>query len=165
MMNKKRTRITGHIKYALFAPLAIALLLASNISCTSNEKKNESSEVKAPVEQKTETPKSETDKVYAVAEIQPEFPGGMTECYNWISENMNYPNAAMEKGAQGRVIVNFIINEDGSVSDVRIAQGVDPDLDKEALRIISKMPKWKPAKQNGKPVRCAFNLPLRFKLN
>jgi len=62
-------------------------------------------------------------------------------------------------------VVSFVVNTDGSISDAKVIRGVDPHLDKEALRVISKMPKWKPAKQNGKPVRCVFNLPLRFKLN
>ena len=164
MMNKKRTRMTGCIKYALFAPLAIALLMVSNIGCTSNEKQNEPTESPAPVIQMPE-PTSAIDTVYSIAEENPEFPGGMAECYKWIGKELQYPTTSAENGIQGRVVVSFVVNTDGSISDAKVIRGVDPHLDKEALRVISKMPKWKPAKQNGKPVRCAFNLPLRFKLN
>ena len=164
MMNKKRTRMTGRIKYALFAPLAIALLMVSNIGCTSNEKKNEPTESPAPVIQMPE-PTSAIDTVYSIAEENPEFPGGMAECYKWIGKELQYPTTSAENGIQGRVVVSFVVNTDGSISDAKVTRSVDPHLDKEALRVISKMPKWKPAKQNGKPVRCAFNLPLRFKLN
>lgn len=164
MMDKKRTRMTGRIKYALFAPLAIALLMVSNIGCTSNEKKNEPTESPAPVIQMPE-PTSAIDTVYSIAEENPEFPGGMAECYKWIGKELQYPTTSAENGIQGRVVVSFVVNTDGSISDAKVIRGVDPHLDKEALRVISKMPKWKPAKQNGKPVRCAFNLPLRFKLS
>ena len=164
MMNKKRTRMTGRIKYALFAPLAIALLMVSNIGCTSNEKQNEATESPAPVIQMPE-PTSAIDTVYSIAEENPEFPGGMAECYKWIGKELQYPTTSAENGIQGRVVVSFVVNTDGSISDAKVIRGVDPHLDKEALRVISKMPKWTPGKQNGKPVRCAFNLPLRFKLN
>ena len=174
MMNKKRTRMTGRIKYALFAPLAIALLLASNISCISNEKKNEQAEVPAvqqaeaptsPVETTPMNNEATVEEVFTMVEEMPEYPGGMAAAMKWIANELKYPAIAQENGVQGRVTVRFIINKDGSVSDAIVAKGVDPHLDKEALRVISKMPNWKPGKQRGQAVRVSYNLPVRFKLN
>ena len=177
MMNKKRSRMTGRIKYALFAPLAIALLLASNISCISNEKKNEQAEAPAaPQEQAPTVTTQEVEvtngsneiaqgEVFTVVEEMPEFPGGIAAALKWISDETKYPAIALENGIQGRVTVRFTINKDGSVSDAIVVKGVDPHLDKEALRVISKMPKWKPGKQRGQAVRVSYNLPVRFKLN
>ena len=174
MMNKKRTRMTGRIKYALFAPLAIALLLASNISCISNEKKNEQAEVPAvqqveaptsPVETTPMNNEATVEEVFTMVEEMPEYPGGLEAAMKWIANELKYPAIAQENGVQGRVTVRFIINKDGSVSDAIVAKGVDPHLDKEALRVISKMPNWKPGKQRGQAVRVSYNLPVRFKLN
>jgi protein TonB len=83
----------------------------------------------------------------------------------WIANELKYPAIAQENGVQGRVTVRFIINKDGSVSDAIVVKGIDPHLDKEALRVISKMPNWKPGKQRGQAVRVSYNLPVRFKLN
>ena len=174
MMNKKRTRMTGRIKYALFAPLAIALLLASNISCISNEKKNEQAEVPAvqqaeaptsPVETTPMNNEATVEEAFTMVEEMPEYPGGLEAAMKWIANELKYPAIAQENGVQGRVTVRFIINKDGSVSDAIVVKGIDPHLDKEALRVISKMPNWKPGKQRGQAVRVSFNLPVRFKLN
>ena len=89
----------------------------------------------------------------------------MAAAMKWIANELKYPAIAQENGVQGRVTVRFIINKDGSVSDAIVAKGVDPHLDKEALRVISKMPNWKPGKQRGQAVRVSYNLPVRFKLN
>ena len=116
-----------------------------------------------PVE--VEEEEVDEQQIFTIVEEQPEFPGGMAECYKWISKNLNYPTISAENGVQGRVTVNFVVNADGSIVDVKVIRGVDPYLDKEAIRVVSKMPKWKPGKQRGKAVRCSFNLPVRFKLN
>ena len=116
-----------------------------------------------PVE--VEEEEVDEQQIFTIVEEQPEFPGGMAECYKWIGKNLNYPTISAENGVQGRVTVNFVVNADGSIVDVKVVRGVDPYLDKEAIRVVSKMPKWKPGKQRGKAVRCSFNLPVRFKLN
>ena len=116
-----------------------------------------------PVE--VEEEEVDEQQIFTIVEEQPEFPGGMAECYKWIGKNLNYPTISAENGVQGRVTVNFVVNVDGSIVDVKVLRGVDPYLDKEAIRVVSKMPKWKPGKQRGKAVRCSFNLPVRFKLN
>ena len=116
-----------------------------------------------PVE--VEEEEVDEQQIFTIVEEQPEFPGGMAECYKWIGKNLQYPTISAENGVQGRVTVNFVVNADGSIVDVKVLRGVDPYLDKEAIRVVSKMPKWKPGKQRGKAVRCSFNLPVRFKLN
>lgn len=169
MMNKKKTRATGRIKYALFVPLAAALLVASNISCISSEKKDGQAETTVPVEQK-EAPvtapaqANDTEQVFQITEQMPEFPGGMAECLKFIGEHVNYPQKAQENGIQGRVTVQFTVEKDGSITNAKVLRGVDPELDKEALRVISSMPKWTPGKQRGKAVRCSFSVPVRFQL-
>ena len=162
MMNKKRTRMTGRIKYALFAPLAIAMLLANNISCTSSPKKKDAFPTPANVE--TQTTESTDEHVYEIVEEQAEFPGGMSAYLKWISENVEYPTSASEKGIQGRVYVAFIVQSDGSLTDFKIARGVHPDLDNAAIQAAKKMPKWKPGKQDGKSVSVKAIVPVNFKL-
>ena len=157
MMNKKRTHTTGRIKYALFVPLAAALLIASNISCISSEKQEEISE-------KQESRAAEGE-VFMVVEEMPEFPGGMGECMKWLSQNIKYPADAKEKGVQGRVIVQFVVEKDGTIVNAKVVRGVDPDLDAEALRVVNQSPKWKPGKQKGEAVRVKYTLPIMFKLD
>ena len=156
MMNKKRTRTVGRIKYALFAPLAAALLIASNISCTSSENKKDSAEA-------TES-RAVEGEVFQVVEEMPEFPGGMAECMKWLGQNIKYPAEAIEKGIQGRVIVQMIVERDGTITNANVVRGVDPLLDKEALRVVNLSPKWKPGMQRGQAVRVKYTLPVMFRL-
>ena len=157
MMNKKRTHTAGRIKYALFVPLAAVLLIASNISCISSEKQEEISE-------KQESRAAEGE-VFQVVEEMPEFPGGMGECMKWLGQNIKYPADAKEKGVQGRVIVQFVVEKDGTIVNAKVVRGVDPDLDAEALRVVNQSPKWKPGKQKGEAVRVKYTLPIMFKLD
>lgn len=103
--------------------------------------------------------------VFDVVEVMPQFPGGQIAMMKYIMENMKYPEQAMKEGIQGRVTVRFIVEKDGSISDVKPVLSVHPLLNKEAVRVVESMPKWTPGKQNGKPVRVRFNLPIMFKLN
>ena len=105
------------------------------------------------------------DMLFSVVEVMPQFPGGQIAMLKYIMENIKYPEQAMKKGIQGRVVVRFIVEKDGSISNVRPALSVHPLLDKEAVRVVKSMPKWSPGKQNGKPVRVRFNVPVMFKLN
>jgi protein TonB len=115
-----------------------------------------------PVE--VEEEEVEEQQIFQVVEEMPEFPGGMAECMKWLSKNMKYPTISQENGVQGRVIVQFVVNRDGSIVDAVVARGVDPYLDKEALRVVGLMPKWKPGKQRGKEVRVKYTLPVMFRL-
>ena len=115
-----------------------------------------------PVE--VEEDEVEEQQIFQVVEEMPEFPGGMGECMKWLSKNMKYPTISQENGVQGRVIVQFVVNRDGSIVDATVARGVDPYLDKEALRVVGLMPKWKPGKQRGKAVSVKYTLPVMFRL-
>ena len=115
-----------------------------------------------PVEVEEEEP--EEQQIFQVVEEMPEYPGGMGECLKFLAKNIKYPTIAQENGVQGRVIVQFVVNKDGSIVDPVVMRSVDPYLDKEALRVIKTMPNWKPGKQRGKPVRVKFTVPVTFKL-
>lgn len=103
-------------------------------------------------------------QIFTVVEEMPKFPGGDSELLKFIAKSIKYPVIAQENGIQGRVICSFVVNRDGSVVDAEVLRGVDPSLDKEALRVISTMPKWTPGKQRGKPVRVKYTVPITFRL-
>lgn len=136
-----KTRKNVSLKVALM----ILVLLFSFMTSTAQTKKN--------------------NMVYDVVEVMPQYPGGQIAMLKYIMENIKYPKQIMEEGIQGRVTVSFIVEKDGRVSNVRLLRSVQPSLDKEAIRVVKSMPKWTPGKQNGKPVRVRFNLPVMFKLN
>ena len=115
-----------------------------------------------PVE--VEEEEVEEQQIFQVVEEMPEFPGGMAECMKFLSKNIKYPPISAENGIQGRVIVQFVVNQDGSIVDPVVVRGVDSHLDKEALRVIQMMPKWKPGKQRGKSVRVKYTVPVMFRL-
>jgi len=118
--------------------------------------------IQAPVEIKEE--EEEDNVVFVIVENKPEFPGGDQALMKYIAENIKYPVIAQENGIQGRVICQFVVNKDGSIVDINVVRSVDPSLDKEAIRVIKSMPKWKPGKQRGKAVRVKFTLPIVFRL-
>ena len=110
-------------------------------------------------------PKEEvTQKVFDVVEVMPSFPGGQGALIQYLNSHVKYPVVAQENGIQGRVTISFVVERDGSITDVKVARSVDPSLDKEAARVISSMPRWTPGKQNGSAVRVKFNVPVVFKL-
>ena len=162
MMNKKRTRTAGRIKYALFAPLAAALLLASNISCVSTEKNEEELSATSEESRAIKAPEGE---IYQVVEEMPEFPGGMGECMKFIGKNIKYPAEAIEKGIQGRVIIQMVVTKEGDIAEAKVVRSIDPLLDAEALRVINSMPKWKPGKQKGEAVNVKYTIPVMFRLS
>lgn len=108
---------------------------------------------------------SEDSEIFQVVEEQPMFPGGMQEMMKFLQQNIKYPKEAQEQGKQGRVIVQFVVNKDGSITGDSVVRSVDPLLDAEALRVVRSMPNWTPGKQKGKPVRVRFTLPVTFHLN
>lgn len=103
-------------------------------------------------------------KIFDVVEEMPSFPGGNGALMSYLSSNIKYPVVAQENGVQGRVIVSFVVERDGSISDVRVARSVDPSLDREAQRVVKSMPRWKPGKQNGSAVRVKYTVPVVFRL-
>lgn len=117
----------------------------------------------APVVEEEEEEES-AQQIFTVVEKQPEFPGGTAELFKYLSKAIKYPVIAQENGIQGRVVCSFVVNRDGSIVDIQVMRGVDPSLDKEAVRVISEMPKWEPGEQRGKPVRVRFILPVQFRL-
>ena len=108
--------------------------------------------------------KTSNDKVFEKVEDMPEFPGGEQAMMDFVAKNVQYPKEAMEKGISGRVFVSFIVEKDGSVSNVKVMRGIGGGCDEEAVRVISGLPKWKPGKQEGKPVRVSYQMPINFKL-
>lgn len=152
MMNKKKSNAAGHIKYALFVLPAFALLVAGNISCSqgASEKQDAKEETVAPDSVAAPTDGVAKDEVFMVAEQMPEFPGGMKELLKFLQDNLKYPENAMKNNVQGRVIVQFVVEKDGTLTEFKVARSVDPDLDAEALRVLQTMPKWKPGMQRGK---------------
>lgn len=107
---------------------------------------------------------AQTNKVYDRVEVMPEFPGGMQGLFEYMQNNVNYPKEAKNQKIEGRVIVSFIVEKDGSISDVHPLTAVHPLLDKEAMRLVNEMPRWKPGTEKGKAVRVSFALPVSFKL-
>lgn len=103
-------------------------------------------------------------QIFTVVETMPEFPGGQAALLSFLAKSIKYPVIAQENGIQGRVSCSFVVNKDGSIVDAEVIRGVDPSLDKEALRVINSMPKWSPGKQRGKPVRVKYTVPVTFRL-
>lgn len=112
----------------------------------------------------TKKKKTAEDPVFMVVEEMPEYPGGLNACMQFIARNIKYPVLASEAKVEGRVIVQFVVDKDGSIVEQRVARSVEPSLDAEALRVVSMMPKWKPGKQKGQNVRVQFAMPVTFRL-
>ncbi len=108
--------------------------------------------------------KPKEEEIFVADEQQAEFPGGTAAMMKWLSNNVRYPESAQQNDIQGRVIVKFVVEKDGSIGHAEILKGVDRDLDREAIRVVKKMPRWQPGKNNGVAVRSYFNLPVVFRL-
>ena len=106
----------------------------------------------------------EETKIFTVVEQMPMYPGGDAALMGYLRDNIKYPTVAAENGVQGRVVVGFVVERDGSITDVNILRGVDPSLDREAMRVVKNMPKWTPGKQNGSAVRVKYQVPVSFRL-
>jgi protein TonB len=102
--------------------------------------------------------------VFFIVEEMPEFPGGQLALRTFIAQSIKYPVIAQENGIQGKVFINFVVEKDGTVTKATVFRGVDPSLDKEALRVVNSLPRWKPGKQGGKPVRVSYTVPINFQL-
>ena len=145
-MITKNKKVNG-LKWRFLATLSVlALLLIVNTNAMAQNKK------------------AANDKVLEKAEVMPEFPGGEQAMMKFVSENVQYPEEAKEKEISGRVLVGFIVEKDGSVNEVKIVRGIGGGCDEEAVRVVKAMPKWKPGKEKGKPVRVSYMMPFTFKL-
>ena len=177
MMIKKKSNPWARMKYLYILPLATIAVAAFARPEISNEFDEISSAkvsdlasfMKADGEKSLETlpdvaPAPQDSIVFEVVEEMPEFPGGMKAMMQFIFSNVKYPAISQENGTQGRVITQFTVGKDGSITDAKVLRSVDPYLDKEALRVISAMPKWKPGKQGGKVVATRFTMPIDFRL-
>lgn len=135
-----------------------------DISFTSEDNDKKIQEVvKVPIAEPVEEDPEE-HVVYVAAEFPPEFPGGVEKLMEFIQQTLKYPVIAQENNIQGRVICQFTVKRDGSVGDIKVVRSIDPSLDKEAIRVIQAMPKWKPGRQRTKAVNCKFTLPIVFRL-
>ena len=189
MMNKKKTPASAIVKYALLLPLIAGLLFVNNLQAqkqASPKKAEVSTESKSPVGNKQVQKKAKQGKeaskvsnenkstktvpvkddagVYKMVEQRPEFPGGMNALMQFIGKNLKYPSSAVAAGIQGRVVCQFIVSAEGKVKDVKVIQGLSPELDAEAVRLIESMPDWIPGEQNGEKVNVYYTIPIRFKL-
>lgn len=156
MMNKKETKGILKAKYMLYIPLVAMLLAVSNIETIARNVTKVTSSVE--IQQK---PKKAPNQVYTVAEVMPTFKGNLNK---WLSENLRYPKDAVSRKEQGRVMVRFIVTDKGEVIKPEIVRSVSPSLDKEALRVVSKMPAWNPGRNGNKNVATKYMLPIIFSL-
>jgi protein TonB len=129
------------------------------IESTEIDENTEIEFVETPEEEVVEEP-----EIFQVVEDPPQFPGGEEELFKYLGKSIQYPPMAKDAGVSGVVYVTFVVNEDGSISDVEVLRGIGASCDKEAIRVVENMPKWKPGKQRGKSVKVQFNLPIRFTL-
>jgi len=117
--------------------------------------------VAPPMEEEEEVP---TDEVFVIVEDNPEFPGGIEAMHRFLQQNIRFPAIAREAGIQGTVFVTFVVERDGSITNVRVLRGIGGGCDEEAVRVVSMMPRWEPGRQRGRAVRVQFNMPIRFTL-
>jgi len=175
MITNKDNKKYSLVRYVSAFVLPIAMIFAisaCNNASTNKDKVEEivdindvesvsaSSDKKVTIIKKTE----QEDQVFMRVEEMPEFKGGMKQLFSYLSKNTKYPQEALSKNIQGRVIVGFVVNKDGSVSDVKVLRPVNKYLDAEAIRVVSSMPNWKPGKQEDKKVRVSYNVPVNFRL-
>lgn len=163
MMNKTKSSTFSLAKYLLMLPMFFILIAANSVYASDNEL----NVMEPPPVKKEDSVKSNVTEEFGfvVVEEMPEYPEGVEAMMKFLSDSVVYPPEAKDKGIQGRVICNFIVNKDGSITDVKIVRGVDPLIDAEAIRVIESMPKWKPGKQRGQAVDVRFTLPVVFRLD
>ena len=180
MMNQQKSAKAGILKYSFIIPLALALVLSSNVQtlvASAESTISQNNEVRqAPKKvinqqnsssknSKAQTGKVTNEKPYNLVQNMPQFPGGDMALLNFINKSLKYPIDAQNKGIQGKVILRFVVNSDGKVGQVEILRGLSPSTDKEAIRVVNSFPKWTPGVQNGKSVSTYYVLPITFRLS
>lgn len=163
MMNKTKSRF-GAWKALAALPVAALLLMAGCQPANGEAVEQEEIPFEATNVDESAPLDANTDEVFKVVEVDPEFPGGEEALYKYLAENIKYPVMAKSNKVEGRVYITFVIEKDGTVSDAKVLRSVNEELDAEALRVINAMPKWKPGTQRGVPVRVQYNIPISFKL-
>ena len=163
MMNQKKTRF-GAWKALAALPVAALLVMAGCQPANGEAVEQEEIPFEATKVDESAPLAANTDEVFKVVEVDPEFPGGVEALYKYLAENIKYPLMAKNNKVEGRVFITFVIEKDGNVSDAKVLRSVNEELDAEALRVINAMPKWKPGMQQGVPVRVQYNIPITFKL-
>ena len=169
MINRKRSQTTSVFKYLLILPLFLAIVTA-NQCCTDQQPLQSEIEKVFPKPSEVQTKDSSTtasetsETPLEVAEIMPEFPGGTEALLSFIKDNLEYPQKAIDGQTEGRVIIRFVVNSNGEISDPTILKGINKNLDQAAIDVINKLPRWKPGQQDGQPVSVRFTLPIVFKL-
>ena len=163
MMNKTKSRF-GAWKALAALPVAALLLMAGCQPANGEAVEQEEIPFEATNVDESAPLDANTDEVFKVVEVDPEFPGGEEALYKYLAENIKYPIMAKNNKVEGRVYITFVIEKDGTVSDAKVLRSVNEELDAEALRVINAMPKWKPGTQRGVPVRVQYNIPISFKL-
>lgn len=163
MMNKTKSRF-GAWKALAALPVAALLLMAGCQPANGEAVEQEEIPFEATNVDESAPLDANTDEVFKVVEVDPEFPGGEEALYKYLAENIKYPVMAKNNKVEGRVYITFVIEKDGTVSDAKVLRSVNEELDAEALRVINAMPKWKPGMQRGVPVRVQYNIPISFKL-
>ncbi len=151
-------------KHFLLFVLMLPLIALAQQTPAGSPSQQERADEAIPVPPVPEPSSADEEKVYTLTEVMPEFPGGQEAMFAYLGKNLQYPADAREAKKQGTVYITFVVNKDGRVSEVKVLRGLYPSLDKEAMRVVSRMPNWKPGTQNGKPVRTQFNLPVKFLL-
>ena len=146
MMKTKNEKLNGLWWRLLTVMSVLAILLMVNTNAMAQNKKKAK------------------DKVLEKAEVMPEYPGGDQAMMDFVAKNVQYPQEARDKEISGRVLVSFIVEKDGSIADVKVVKGIGGGCDEEAVRVVKAMPKWKPGKDKGKPVRVSYMMPFTFKL-
>ena len=188
MMQKRKSNPWARMKYAFVLPVAATAMAAfarpeisrqmaeissAKITDLSRMVQTAAAEMLRPEAVDTMTTSKEvtvigyaqfTDKVYESVEVMPEFPGGQAELLKFVAKSIKYPTEAQRRGAQGRVIVKFVVETNGSISNIHVVKSIDPLLDAEAIRVCTTMPTWAPARQEGKAVRCYYTIPVTFGL-
>lgn len=182
MMCKRKSNPWARMKYLYVLPLAAVAVsafarteISDELSEISNSKISDLTEIVKTIGLKNSVKNAGSNKdlqvsapqdtlVFEVVEQPPRYPGGEIELMKYLQRNIKYPADAQKRNAQGRVIVNFIVEKDGSISNIRAVRSVDPSLDAEAIRVVGSMPKWEPAKQRGQAVRVRYTLPVQFRL-
>ena len=163
MMNKTQSRF-GAWKALAALPVAALLLMAGCQPANGETVEQEEIPFEATNVDESAPLDANTDEVFKVVEVDPEFPGGEEALYKYLAENIKYPVMAKNNKVEGRVYITFVIEKDGTVSDAKVLRSDNEELNAEALRVINAMPKWKPGTQRGVPVRVQYNIPITFKL-
>lgn len=180
MLLKGKSNNWAILKYGVVAPILFMAVLVSSVSCSDNSV-NEPVEIDILKEEKVGIPpppppappidvadaalKIQKREIFTAVEQNPEFVGGQAKMYQYLGENIKYPDDAQRANISGRVFVKFVVEDDGSIGDVNVMKGIGFGCDEEAIRVVKSMPKWKPGVQNGKNVRVYYNMPIVYKLD